>query len=201
MAAHLPASCQELLDLQHGVIARWQAQQVALSIPAIDDRLRRHHWQPLYCGVYAAFTGQPSRTAVLWGAVLRAGPGAVLSHRTAAELDLLADPGGAIHVTIPTSRRIRIPAGEYGTAAWNSLMACHGRNARSSAESQGAPATWTTSTASSASPSNLTAGPLTRPKRAGGTSTGTTRARRPASSRCGTAGPMSRLIPAGWQPR
>lgn len=116
MAAHLPASCQELLDLQHGVIARWQAQHVALSIPAIDDRLRRHRWQPLYCGVYAAFTGQPSRTAVLWGAVLRAGPGAVLSHRTAAELDLLADPGGAIHVTIPTSRRIRIPAGECGTA-------------------------------------------------------------------------------------
>jgi hypothetical protein len=112
MASHLPSSCQELLDRQHGVLARWQAAQAGLSMPVIDERLRRHRWQRLYCGVYAAFTGEPGRAAVLWAAVLRAGSGALLSHWTAAELDLLAEASGAIHVTVPTPQRIHVPACE-----------------------------------------------------------------------------------------
>jgi hypothetical protein len=107
MVRELPAPCRELLELQHGVIARWQAAEVGLNLQAIDSQLRRSHWQTLYRGVYATFTGEPTRIAVLWSAVLRAGPGAVLSHYSAAELDGLMDgPVPAIHVMISGARRL-----------------------------------------------------------------------------------------------
>jgi very-short-patch-repair endonuclease len=65
-------------------------------------------WQRLHYGVYASFTGAPPRGAVLWAAVLRAGPQSILSHETAAELDGLVDkPSTLLHVTIPQSQRVR----------------------------------------------------------------------------------------------
>jgi hypothetical protein len=49
--------------------------------------------------VYALFSGEPGREALLWAAVLRAGPDAMLSHHTAAELYRLTDrQNGAAHV-------------------------------------------------------------------------------------------------------
>src|SRR5262249_31631216 len=87
VALNLPGTCQELLELQHGVIARWQMAQAGWSVRIVDPQLHSGRWQPLYRGVYATFTGRPSRTAFLWAAVLRAGPGAALSFDTAAELD------------------------------------------------------------------------------------------------------------------
>lgn len=109
MATHLPGACQELLELQHGVIARWQAAEAGLDLPAIDSQLRWRHWRVMRRGVYATFTGEPTRNAVLWAAVLRAGPGAVLSHHSAAELDGLIDrPTPAIHVMISSARRLTI---------------------------------------------------------------------------------------------
>ncbi len=64
----------------------------------------------LHRGVYAVFSGPPSRDTLLWAAVLRAGDGAVLSHQTAAELHGLIDsPSEAIHVTVPATRRVTIP--------------------------------------------------------------------------------------------
>jgi hypothetical protein len=43
----------------------------------------------------------------LWAAVLSAGPGAVLSHQTAAELaGLNGGPSDVIHVTVPSNRRV-----------------------------------------------------------------------------------------------
>jgi hypothetical protein len=63
----------------------------------------------VYRGVYAAFTGEPARTSLLWAAVLRVGPGAALSYQSAAELDGLADqPGPAIHVTVSSARRLAV---------------------------------------------------------------------------------------------
>lgn len=109
MTANRYGDWRDLLDLQHGVIARWQVVQPGCPARSIDGQLRDGRWQTLYRGVYAAFTGPPPRTAVLWGAVLRAGPGAVLSHHTAAELDKLADqPAGVVHVTITSARRVSI---------------------------------------------------------------------------------------------
>jgi hypothetical protein len=109
VASRLPGTCQELLELQHGVIARWQIAQAGQSARIVDPQVQIGRWQPLYRGVYATFTGHPSRMAFLWSAVLRAGPGAALSHDTAAELDRLTDkPSTCIHVTIGTTRQIAI---------------------------------------------------------------------------------------------
>jgi hypothetical protein len=98
MTADLPAACVRLLKLQHGAIARWQAPAVRLDLATIDAMLRRGRWQRLYQGVYATFTGRPPRECLLWAGVLRAGPGAMLSHYTAAELDGLTqyDPYGLV---------------------------------------------------------------------------------------------------------
>jgi hypothetical protein len=50
--------------------------------------------------------------ARLWAAILYAGPGAVLSHETAAEIDGLIDTRSAdIHLTVPGPRRVQKVAG------------------------------------------------------------------------------------------
>ena len=62
-------------------------------------------WQRLQRGVYATFSGEPLRETVLWAALLRAGPGAVLSHQTAAERHgLIDEPSPVIVITVPASR-------------------------------------------------------------------------------------------------
>jgi len=107
MTANLPESCRQLIDLQRGVLARWQAPAVELKTATINSLLRSGRWQPLQRGVYATFSGQPSRDAELWAAVLRVGPEAVLSHQTAAELDGLTSKRSAlIHVTVPRIKHV-----------------------------------------------------------------------------------------------
>jgi hypothetical protein len=94
------------LQSQSGVISRHQATEAGFTEKAIDWRLRSGAWRRLHRGTYAAFTGNPSREGKLWAAVLRAGPGAVLSHETAAEIHRLTDkPSTRIHITVPFERR------------------------------------------------------------------------------------------------
>jgi very-short-patch-repair endonuclease len=111
MTANLPESCRQLIDLQRGVLARWQAPAVELKPTTINSLLRSGRWQPLQRGVYATFSGQPSRDAELWAAVLRVGPQSILSHQSAAELDgLTSTRSEVIHVTVPDVKHIeRIP--------------------------------------------------------------------------------------------
>lgn len=97
-----PKPCLQLLARQCGVIASWQAEAASVSRQQMQGLVRGERWQRLHFGVYAAFTGEPSREAVLWAAVLRAGPRSILSHETAAELDGLLDRRSKlIHVTVP----------------------------------------------------------------------------------------------------
>jgi len=99
-------SWQFQLQAQSGIVSRHQAHQSGLTEAAIEWRLRSGEWRRLYRGAYATFTGDPSREAKLWAAVVRAGPGAVLSHETAAEVHGLIDgPIGPIHVSVPAERR------------------------------------------------------------------------------------------------
>ncbi len=113
MSAPLSNECAWLIDHQHGVIARGQAAAVGLDLAVIDTQLRGNRWRQLYRGVYATYTGNPPRRSQLWAGVLRAGPGAALSHHTAAELDGLTDrPSKIIHVTVGHERRVRIAAGD-----------------------------------------------------------------------------------------
>jgi len=94
------------LQSQFGVVSRQQASEAGLSEKAIDWRLRSQAWRRLHRGTYAAFTGILPREGRLWAAVLRAGPGAVLSHETAAEVHGLTDkPSARIHVSVPAERR------------------------------------------------------------------------------------------------
>jgi hypothetical protein len=105
MRIDLPSDCQDLLNLQLGVISRRQAVSCRVDADTIDSQVRSGRWQRLQTGVYATFTGTPGRDAELWAVVLRAGRGAALSHQTAAELYGMAEvDGGMIHVTVPTTR-------------------------------------------------------------------------------------------------
>jgi hypothetical protein len=69
------------------------------------NRVRSGRWQQIQRGVYATFSGEPLRETVLWAALLRAGPDAVLSHQTAAERHgLIDEPSPVISITVPASR-------------------------------------------------------------------------------------------------
>ena len=95
----------DLLSFQASVVSNRQARGQGVSKHVIARRLRSGAWQRLHYGTYAAFSGTPSREARLWAAVVRAGPGAVLSHETAAEIHRLTDkPSSKVHVTVPADR-------------------------------------------------------------------------------------------------
>jgi Transcriptional regulator, AbiEi antitoxin len=107
MTRPLPEPLTDLLAIQRGVITAAQASAAGISATVIKARVRQGRWQRIYPGVYAAFSGELGREARLWAGLLSAGPGAMLSHQSAAELDGLADSrADAIHVTIAKSRRV-----------------------------------------------------------------------------------------------
>jgi Transcriptional regulator, AbiEi antitoxin len=110
MGRVLPAACRDLLELQDGVISRAQALPAGLGGATVRSMVRSGRWQLLHRGVYLAHSGPPGPTSLLWAALLRAGPAAVLSHRTAAELDRLVPPGNpagpVIHVSVPRNQHV-----------------------------------------------------------------------------------------------
>jgi very-short-patch-repair endonuclease len=107
MSRELPAARRDLVELQRGVISRQQAILAGMSSGDIAWLLRSGRWRSLQRGTYAVFTGEAPREAVLWATVLRAGPRAVLSYQTAAELFRLADgPSPLVHLTVPACRRM-----------------------------------------------------------------------------------------------
>lgn len=95
----------EFTDAQAGIITRAQCVGSGLPSATIRGRVRSGRWRRLERGIYASFTGDPARDGVLWAALLRAGPDAVFSHQTAAELyGLLKQPSSLIHITVPADR-------------------------------------------------------------------------------------------------
>ena len=105
MNAESTPAWRALLELQSGIVSRGQALWHGLSDDIIETRLRSGRWRAVHWGIYATFSGGLNRRAVLWAAVLRAGPGAALSHRTAAELlGLTSERSAIIHVTVPLGR-------------------------------------------------------------------------------------------------
>jgi predicted transcriptional regulator of viral defense system len=109
----MPNRSVELLAFQGGAVARRQAAAAGIAPHTIRSRVRSGRWQRLRRGVYASFSGVPARETALWAALLRAGPGAVLSHQTAAERHgLIDEPSSLIVITVPLSRtptRAKIP--------------------------------------------------------------------------------------------
>jgi hypothetical protein len=113
MSAEPPSPSRELLAAQGHAIARRQSANSGIDPRAMQSKVRNGRWQTLQRGVYAAFSGEPPRETVLWAALLRAGPDAVLSHQTAAERHGLVDePSSLITITVPASKRparVKIP--------------------------------------------------------------------------------------------
>jgi very-short-patch-repair endonuclease len=106
-------SVWELASRQHGVMTRDQLLGLGLTRRAIEHRLRngrlhrlpqqKHCWRGIY------LVGRPdlTRRGVWMAAVLAAGPGALLSHRSAAALwAIRTEPNQAeIEVTVPATGR------------------------------------------------------------------------------------------------
>jgi hypothetical protein len=92
-------------DGQARVASRQQALHTGLTTEMVRRRLALGRWRRLQRGAYATFSGPAPRQAELWAALLRAGPGATLSHQTAAELHGLTDQRSEqVHITVPTAR-------------------------------------------------------------------------------------------------
>jgi hypothetical protein len=113
MPIDMPDRSVDVLGLQGGAVARRQAAGAGIAPYMIRSRVRSGRWQRLQRGVYASFSGEPTRETTLWAALLRAGPDAVLSHQTAAERHgLIDEPSSLIVITVPLSRtptRAKIP--------------------------------------------------------------------------------------------
>jgi very-short-patch-repair endonuclease len=102
-----------LVRRQHGVISHRQLREHGFTGDAIRHRLKRGRLHRTYRGVYAVGRPDLPPEGRWMAAVLAAGEGAVLSHRSAIELWGLipgeADPTARrrIHVSIPAGRHPR----------------------------------------------------------------------------------------------
>jgi very-short-patch-repair endonuclease/predicted transcriptional regulator of viral defense system len=95
-----------LANRQHGMVARRQLLAMRLSPSAIDRRVTWGWLHVVHRGVYAVGHTVLSSDARYMGAVLLGGPGAALSHRSAAALwGIRMSSRPRPEVTIPTARR------------------------------------------------------------------------------------------------
>jgi very-short-patch-repair endonuclease len=92
----------QLATRQHGVVSIAQLRAAGLSDDAVKRRLATGRLHRIYRGVYAVGHTALGTEGRWMAAVLASGDGAVVSHRSAAELwDMLSPIGGPIHVTVP----------------------------------------------------------------------------------------------------
>jgi hypothetical protein len=112
--AHDPHVDRRIADLaarQHGVVSRAQLERAGLTDGAIRARLRVRRLIPLHRGVYAVGHDHLTHAGRWMAAVLAGGPGAVLSHRSAAALWELRPPSaGAVDILL-AGRHKRGPRG------------------------------------------------------------------------------------------
>jgi very-short-patch-repair endonuclease len=90
----------ELATRQHGVVTRTQLASLGFGADAIDYRLRTGRLHPVHRGVFAVGHRVLATRGRWIAAVLAAGPGAVLSHLSAAALVGLGGAGGVVDVTV-----------------------------------------------------------------------------------------------------
>lgn len=95
-----------LAESQHGVVARWQLTALGVGEDAIDYRLAVGRLWIVMPRIYAVGQRRLPLLSRPMGAVLSSGSGAVLSHRSAAELwGIRASRAGPIQVTVPSKSR------------------------------------------------------------------------------------------------
>jgi hypothetical protein len=87
---------------QAGRVAAFQFTHLGIARATVHGWVRSGYLHEVAPRVYAVGYVAPSRESELWTAVLYAGPGAALSHVTAAHWRELAEfPGSVIHVSTP----------------------------------------------------------------------------------------------------
>lgn len=110
---------------QHGVISRSQAVTAGATVGQIRHRLGAGRWLRMGPGVYR-LAGVP----VTWrqravAACLVSGPGAVLSHRSAAVLwGISGFRPGAVEITVPMSHGVRNPLARVHRSAMLDGVVC-----------------------------------------------------------------------------
>ncbi len=110
MRTHQPPelAIARLAARQHGVVTRGQLLDAGLGRRAIEHRAAAGRLYRLHRGVYGVGYVPASPNARAIAAVFACGPGAVVSHRSAALLwELVESAPGAVDVTAPAARRRR----------------------------------------------------------------------------------------------
>lgn len=102
--SHRDRAIAALAARQHGVVSRAQLLDAGVTGRAVERRLESGHLVRIHRGVYAVGHAQLRREGRWLAAVLAAGPGAALSHRSAAALHGIRESDGAVDVT--TTRRV-----------------------------------------------------------------------------------------------
>ncbi len=104
---HADRRIARLAGRQHGVASRGQLLGAGVTARQIDRRIAHGLLHPLHRGVYAVGANVLSQRGVWLAAVLACGPGALLSHRSAAALHGLVRARGPSDVTVGNRRRER----------------------------------------------------------------------------------------------
>jgi predicted transcriptional regulator of viral defense system len=104
-----PPGLESVARRQWGVVSRGQLSALGFSARGIEEWVRTKRLIRLHQGVYAVGHDRLTRKGYWLAAVLACGPGARLSHRSAAALwELRQSGGGLIDVTVPSrAGRIR----------------------------------------------------------------------------------------------
>jgi len=95
---------------QHGVVARRQLLELGMGARRIERRIASGRLHPVWRGVYAVGRPQLGRHGRWLAAVLAGGPGAMLSHSSAAALwGFGKEPSGVVEISVPAGRRKQRP--------------------------------------------------------------------------------------------
>jgi hypothetical protein len=100
------AAIWALAERQHGVLSVQQFEALGVSKSGVRSRVAAGRLRRVHRGVYRVGPGALDARGRWMAAVLAAGPGAVLSHRSAAALwGVLDDARARADVTVPLTRR------------------------------------------------------------------------------------------------
>lgn len=99
----------DLAERQYGVVSRGQLLDAGLSRRGIQHRLKTGRLHSVAAGVYAVGRPELTRNGSWMAAVLACGPGAALSHRSAATLWGVGRERGEIEITVRTASPRRRP--------------------------------------------------------------------------------------------
>jgi very-short-patch-repair endonuclease len=100
----------DLVKRQHGMVAHRQLRELGLGRSSIRWRVKSGRLHPVWRGVYAVGRPEMSRHGRWMAALLACGPGAVLSHGSAAELwGFGSESRGLVEVSLPAGMRSRLP--------------------------------------------------------------------------------------------